>query len=104
MDKIILSLTLIGALTFNSAIGVIANPDSPNKKVRLKKISIEERMEEEEGNEDENEETSILVEDTLEPKCSCEGKDYLNKDEKNKKEQTNKSEKSDEDKKREESN
>lgn len=64
MNKIILSLTLIGTLAVTPL--SIANQDNPNDRVRYKKTSIEEPSE--------ISETSILVEDTLEPRCNCKDK------------------------------
>lgn len=75
MNKIILSLTLIGTLAVTPL--SIANQDNPNDKVRYRKASIEEPSE--------ISETSILVEDTLEPGCNCEGKDCPKKNEKSNK-------------------
>ncbi|MBU3104594.1 hypothetical protein [Clostridium gasigenes] len=64
MKKIILSLTLIGALAMTPSVICSTNIDNPNDNVQYKKTSIEE-----------NTETSILVEDTLESKCHCEDED-----------------------------
>lgn len=80
MNKIILSLTLIGTLAFTPL--SIVNQDNPNDRVRYRKTSIEQPSE--------ISETSILVEDTLEPRCHCEGKNCPKENEKsNKKENKN---------------
>lgn len=64
MKIIILSLTLIGALSMTPSAMCLTKRDSPNDNVQYKKTSIEETTE--------ISETSILVEDTLEPECQCE--------------------------------
>lgn len=61
MKKIILSLTLI--LSMSPTLLCMANVDSPNESVDYKKTSIEEVT----G----NSEASVLVEDTVTPKCKC---------------------------------
>lgn len=65
MKKVILSLTLMGVLSMTPAMACMANQDSPNDKVNHRKSSAEKLSTEQVS------ETSILVEDTLNPKCKC---------------------------------
>lgn len=71
MKKLALTLTLIGALSTMPTIACMANMDSPNDTARLKNTVVKNVLE-----------TSIFVEDTLEPKCKC--NDDKCKEEKNK--------------------
>lgn len=72
MKKTILTVTLVAALAIMPTIGCMAaQNDSPNDKPRYKQTSIQE--------------TSVLVNDKLEPKCKCE-KETCPKEEKMKKE------------------
>lgn len=69
MRKFILSLALIETVGFMSSIVSMKNQDSPNDKIRYKKTSIEEKIDEE--MKEEIGEASILVEDEVKPKCKC---------------------------------
>ena len=69
MKKIILSLALVGSVVFMPVIAEMKNQDSPNDKIKYRKTSIEERIDEE--MEEEINEASILIEDELKPKCKC---------------------------------
>lgn len=71
MKKLALTLTLIGALSTMPTIACMANMDSPNDTARFKNTVVKNVLE-----------TSIFVEDTLEPKCAC--NDDKCKEEKNK--------------------
>ena len=63
MKKIILSLALIGALAFGQTSVYKASTDSPNEKVNYKKIQVRKNTD--------DSETSVLVEDTINPSCKC---------------------------------
>lgn len=64
MNKIIISLALISALSLGQRTIVNIDNDSPNEKANYKKTSVEQNID--------TSETSILVEDTITPSCKCE--------------------------------
>lgn len=63
MKKIILSLALIGTMVITPTSACMAKVDNPNESVQFKKTSIEEGTD--------TSSKSVLVEDTITPKCKC---------------------------------